>query len=219
MAPANGWPRPQRMFWIASASPNTSRPQSLACDIGVRKKPSVARGPKLIMEMRQPHSTITSGVRQPSVEALEADGNEMAMTTNPCGSENDRGIESRRLQRVRRRGKRSGSDRGLIATTISLTKRSYPVAACTASRRQPQTKLVKVFLRRRMAVSPRAAGNWQVAMLYGDLLELRISLVSRSRMPGCGRLFSYLRYAHYEHILTWEESDADPASLGPVRGT
>src|SRR5215471_1031493 len=99
MAPANGWPRPQRMFWIASASPNTSRPQSLACDIGVRKKPSVARGPKLIMEMRQPHSTITSGVRQPILEALEADGKEMAMTVNPCEAENDRRIEVRSSQR------------------------------------------------------------------------------------------------------------------------
>jgi len=71
----------------------------LACDIGVRKKPSVARGPKLIMETRQPHSTMTTGVRQPIVEALEVDGNGMAMTANPCESENDRGIESRRLQR------------------------------------------------------------------------------------------------------------------------
>src|SRR5215510_11639560 len=78
MAPANGWPRPQRMFWIASARPNTSRPQSLACDIGVRKKPSVARGPKLIMEMRQPHSTMTTGVRQP-IKPLALEGNEMAM--------------------------------------------------------------------------------------------------------------------------------------------
>jgi hypothetical protein len=66
----------------------------LACDIGVRKKPSVARGPKLIMEMKQPHSTITSGVRQPIVEALEADGNEMAMTANPYDSENGRRIEN-----------------------------------------------------------------------------------------------------------------------------
>src|SRR6266536_1899478 len=93
MAPANGWPIPQRMFCIANANPNTSRPQSLACDIGVRKKPSVARGPKLIMEMRQPHTTITAGVRQPIVETLEEDGNEMAMTANPCESENHRGIE------------------------------------------------------------------------------------------------------------------------------
>ena len=82
---------------MASARPNTSRPQSLACDIGVRKKPSVARGPKLIMEMRQPHSTITSGVRQLIVEALEVDGNEMAMTANPCESENDRRTECSQL--------------------------------------------------------------------------------------------------------------------------
>jgi hypothetical protein len=46
------------------------------------------------MEMRQPHSTITSGVRQPIVEALEADGNEMAMTANPYESQNDRRMES-----------------------------------------------------------------------------------------------------------------------------
>src|SRR5262249_20523877 len=66
------------MFWIASARPNTSRPQPFTCDIGVRKKPSVARGPKLIMEIRQPHNTMTSGVRQP-IETLEPEGNEMAM--------------------------------------------------------------------------------------------------------------------------------------------
>jgi hypothetical protein len=62
----------------------------LACDIGVRKKPSVARGPKLIMEMRQPHSTITTGVRQPMLEAFEAEGIEMAMTTTCSQSENNR---------------------------------------------------------------------------------------------------------------------------------
>jgi hypothetical protein len=76
-------------------------------------------------------------------------------------------------------------------TIFLWPKRSYPVGACTASRRYPQTKLVKVFFHRRMAVSPGAAGNWQAAMLYDDLLELRISLVSTTRMPGCGRLFSY----------------------------
>src|SRR5262249_60079852 len=80
---ANGWPKPQRMFWIASARPNTSRPQPLACDMGVRKKPSVARGPKLIIETRQPHKTITAGVRHPIVEAFVAEGNETAMTGNP----------------------------------------------------------------------------------------------------------------------------------------
>src|SRR5262245_60278262 len=104
IAPANGWPRPQRMFWIASARPKTSRPQPFTCDIGVRKKPSVARGPKLIMEMRQPHSTMTIGVRQPILEALEADGKEMAMTVNPCEAENDRRIEVRSSQRRDRKG-------------------------------------------------------------------------------------------------------------------
>jgi hypothetical protein len=37
----------------------------LAWDIGVRKKPSDARGPKLNSEIIQPHATITAGVRQP----------------------------------------------------------------------------------------------------------------------------------------------------------
>src|SRR5215475_773510 len=125
MAPANGWPMPQRMFWIASASPNTSRLQSLACDIGVRKNPSVARGPKLIMEMRQPHTTITTGVRQPIVEALEADGNEMAMTANPCEAENDRGIEKfaprsgvRRLREAEQLGSRLDRDDSLAETFL-----------------------------------------------------------------------------------------------------
>jgi hypothetical protein len=49
------------------------------------------------MEMKHPHTTITAGVRQPIVEALEADGNEMAMTADPFESENDRGIESSQL--------------------------------------------------------------------------------------------------------------------------
>jgi hypothetical protein len=75
------------------------------------------------MEMRQPHSTITSGVRQPIVEALEADGKEMAMTVNPCESENDRRMESSQLAAASGgTGKRSSSDRGLIAMTISLAE-------------------------------------------------------------------------------------------------
>ena len=51
---------------MASASANTSRPQLLACDIGVRKKPSAERGPKPISAIRQPQMTMTSGVRQPT---------------------------------------------------------------------------------------------------------------------------------------------------------
>jgi len=99
----------------------------LACDIGVRKNPSVARGPKLIMEMRQPHTTITAGVRQPIVEALETDGNEMAMTANPCESENDRRTECSQLTAgTGGNGTRSSSDRGLIATTISLAETFLP---------------------------------------------------------------------------------------------
>jgi hypothetical protein len=98
---------------------------------------------------------------------------------------------------------------------MSLTKRSYPVAACTASRRHPQTKLVKVFFRRRMAVSPGAAGNWQAAMLYGDLLELRITLASATRIPAAAGCFHTLDMLNMS-TFAWEESDADPASIESV---
>src|SRR5215470_5344812 len=125
----------------------------------------------------------------------------------------------RRSQRVRQRGKRSGSDRGLIPTTISLTKRSYPVAACTASHRHPQTKLVKVFFRRRMAVSPRAAGNWQGAMLYDDLLEMRITLVSIHTVPAAAGYFRLLDMLSMSIFCHRRESNADPASIRPVHGT
>jgi hypothetical protein len=57
----------------------------------------VARGPKLIMEMRQPHSTITTGVRQPMLEAFEAEGIEIAMTTTCSQSENNRWGRTRRV--------------------------------------------------------------------------------------------------------------------------
>jgi len=75
------------------------------------------------MEMRQPHSTITSGVRQPIVEALEADGKEMAMAVNPC----DRRMESPLIAAASgSSGKRSSSDRGLIAMTLSLAETFLP---------------------------------------------------------------------------------------------
>src|SRR6267154_6344619 len=41
-----------------------SRPQPLAAESGVRKKPSAERGPKASMAIRQPPSTITTGLRQ-----------------------------------------------------------------------------------------------------------------------------------------------------------
>jgi hypothetical protein len=41
----------------------------LACDNGVRKNPSDDRGPKLIMEIRQPQMITTMGVRQPTPAA------------------------------------------------------------------------------------------------------------------------------------------------------
>ena len=49
---------------MATESANTSRPQPFAADMGVRNKPSVERGPKLIIAIAQPQTTITAGVRQ-----------------------------------------------------------------------------------------------------------------------------------------------------------
>ena len=56
----SGWPAPIE---------NTSRPQWCSCDSGVRKKPSEERGPKAIIAIRQPQTTTTMGVRQPTAAA------------------------------------------------------------------------------------------------------------------------------------------------------
>src|SRR5712691_2895792 len=63
MAPAKGWPMPHNRFLIGSGRANTSRPQPFASDQGLRKKPSVDRGPKVRIAIRQPQMTITAGVR------------------------------------------------------------------------------------------------------------------------------------------------------------
>ena len=59
-----GWPIPHSKFWMASARPNTLRPHANSRLIGCMKKPKVDRGPNVSMPIRQPHTTITSGVRQ-----------------------------------------------------------------------------------------------------------------------------------------------------------
>src|SRR5207244_8259708 len=69
MAPAIGWPRPQRRFCSASARPNTSRPQANSRLIGCTKKPRLERGPKLSRPMMQQQMMMTSGVRQLTVVA------------------------------------------------------------------------------------------------------------------------------------------------------
>src|SRR5262245_59024919 len=56
---------------MASASANTSLPQLKAEDIGVRNRPSAARGPKPIAPIRQPQVIMTIGVRHaPAVIAF-----------------------------------------------------------------------------------------------------------------------------------------------------
>ena len=48
----------------------------LACDMGVRKKPSEERGPKLKSAIRQPHTTTTAGVRHPRLRCMGAEEQE-----------------------------------------------------------------------------------------------------------------------------------------------
>src|SRR5437764_7612890 len=72
IAPTNGSAAPQRRFWIASASENTSRPKPSSCVIGCRKKPITERGPKVRMAIRQPHAMITAGVRQTRLDCAGA---------------------------------------------------------------------------------------------------------------------------------------------------
>src|SRR3954453_11231459 len=64
IAPEIGWPMPHNRFWIATASPNTSRPHENSLLIGCRKNPNVERGPNVNMPIRHPQMMITSGVRQ-----------------------------------------------------------------------------------------------------------------------------------------------------------
>jgi len=69
-----------------------------------------------------------------------------------------------------------------------------------------------------MAVSPDAAGNWQTAMLYGDLLELRITLVSIHRMPAAAGYFRFLDMLHMNIFATGEEAMPILQALGPSAG-
>src|SRR5579863_1681024 len=55
---------PPSKFCKARAKAKTSRPQWCALDIGVRKNPSVERGPKAIIAIRQPEPMTSDGVRQ-----------------------------------------------------------------------------------------------------------------------------------------------------------
>ncbi len=64
--PENGWPMPHNRSWMAKADENTSRPQPLANEIGVRNWPAAERGPKVSRPIKQPQSTISAGVRQAS---------------------------------------------------------------------------------------------------------------------------------------------------------
>src|SRR5580704_1970463 len=70
--PPSGWPIPHSRFCRASANANTSRPQWLALDSGVKKKPIVERGPKAISVIRQPMPMTSAGVRHVATVAPAA---------------------------------------------------------------------------------------------------------------------------------------------------
>ena len=72
MAPTKGCAVPQTITWMASASEKTSRLQLLAADIGVRNRPSAARGPKPMAPIRQPQMRITMGVRQAATSPVSS---------------------------------------------------------------------------------------------------------------------------------------------------
>ena len=53
-APAKGEPTPHKRFWMATAKPNTSRPQPNSCDMGSRNRPNTERGPKVSRATAEP---------------------------------------------------------------------------------------------------------------------------------------------------------------------
>src|SRR5262245_17766287 len=63
MAPAKGCPIPHNRFCSASENANTSRPQSLACEMGVRKNPRAERGRNDTTEIRQPQIAMSAILR------------------------------------------------------------------------------------------------------------------------------------------------------------
>src|SRR5450631_283702 len=66
--------------------------------MGARKKPSEERGPKLIIAIRQPHSTTTIGVRQPRLVADFSAALSDDMTNFQCAKR----IEAARTEAERR---------------------------------------------------------------------------------------------------------------------
>ncbi len=69
---------PHIRFWMAMVSERMSRVQPFSVEIGMRNMPTTERGPNDRRPMRQPHRTMTKGVRQAS-EAGRSVGAEAVM--------------------------------------------------------------------------------------------------------------------------------------------
>src|SRR5262247_4504181 len=120
IAPENGCAAPQIRVCIATESAKISRSQPWAAEIGVRKKPSAERGPKPIIEIRQPQTTTTIGVRQDSAGGTAADSGRTTSGFSCCtggafwtSGRRDRGPLDRLLddRQVDHRGQDAEQDR------------------------------------------------------------------------------------------------------------
>ena len=149
IAPANGWPSPHSRFWIASARPKTVAAPVLVDSIGCMKKPSVERGPKLSIAIRQPQMMMTSG-RPPG----EAAAGRCAVVGNRCHASSFPGL-ALRVRRRRRRAQRSDC--------------TYAAATATVP---TETKAGRMRCRHGAAGTSGCERDW----CYIDLLEMRISL-------------------------------------------
>src|SRR6185295_15880586 len=173
---------------MASARPNTSRPQPFWCDIGVRKKPSTARGPKLASAQMHPHSTITAGVRQPIADETGCDGEDISeepassrrATSPPAHSaswERDLPSRLRRLQR-------------LASPPDCRQESDQPLQLLGPGEPVPKRTFVRSASPARMAAGAR--GVWKIAKadIISDLLEMRIISSRAAVEPALAGCFS-----------------------------
>ena len=83
--PTKGWATPHIKFWMAIARAKVSRLQPFSVVIGVRKKPIVERGPKLMAPIRHPAATIIGFVTGNQVTISQPSSG--TLTVNPAGTE------------------------------------------------------------------------------------------------------------------------------------
>src|SRR5262249_4578567 len=138
---------------------------------------------KLIIEMRQPHKTIMTGVRQPIDAMRGVEGDRIAMPRTASGiperTSETRGADART---------RSLQPRSIASTLMGL----HPAGLFTSPFPTPQTKLRASAICQRMAARRGGTGNSRSRVLYPDLLGLRISRFEQPSLPALGRMFSSL---------------------------